>query len=340
MESRSWTLPVVSVVLGITSFLLFVVFWIVIVSAPAETGGCGGGASGAGPDSSLYLFGLSLGAGFAGVITGILAWKRAQRRALAMLGMLAGLFPLTYVALLTLYVTFHVSRCATIDASAVGSLRTICNAEETYKNTYTSGYSETLAKLGGFPVGSNPTVGEDLYYRFTYVPIKDSSTGKVETYAAYADPLDGKGSHYFSDPKGTIHETTEPRQANSQDPIVERSKEPRPFYVTSDLEKLTHFEYSYAKSHGGSFSQDLTQLEGGLIGAGLIDELLASGKKGQYAFKYTAHRNPKTNKVESFEVWADPMVSGHTHFFADQTGIIRSTKEPRPSSPSDPPLPD
>jgi type IV pilus assembly protein PilA len=63
----------------------------------------------------------------------------------------------------------------------------------------------------------------------------------------------------------------------------------------------------------------------GANAAGLLDDVLVSGQKAGYLFKYEP--GPSQNGViNSYEVTADPITpdaSGTRHFFTDQTGIIR-----------------
>lgn len=66
-----------------------------------------------------------------------------------------------------------------------------------------------------------------------------------------------------------------------------------------------------------------------------IDNILASGTKQGYEFKY------KFIDAEHFQVYANPVYPGRTgvrYFFVDETGVIRanSTQE---AGPDDPPVP-
>lgn len=60
--------------------------------------------------------------------------------------------------------------------------------------------------------------------------------------------------------------------------------------------------------------------------AGLIDDNLAAGMKSNFRFHYAAGTPASQDAIRTYAVHADPMDSeyaGTTHYFTDQTGVIR-----------------
>jgi len=106
------------------------------------------------------------------------------------------------------------SRIAANQASAIGSLRTLNTAEESYSSTFNAGYSSTLLQLGPPAPGISATAsaaglldsvlvaGVKSGYNFTYAPKALDAQGKYTGYTVNADPsqagLTGT-SHYFTD---------------------------------------------------------------------------------------------------------------------------------------------
>jgi type IV pilus assembly protein PilA len=63
-------------------------------------------------------------------------------------------------------------------------------------------------------------------------------------------------------------------------------------------------------------------------GEGLIDDVLANGKKSGYAFTYKITAMDNHGWPSAFAVNADPLdpgTSGRRHFFTDETGVIRES---------------
>lgn len=59
--------------------------------------------------------------------------------------------------------------------------------------------------------------------------------------------------------------------------------------------------------------------------AGLIDEVLASGVSLGYRFTYVAGKPKRGKRVETYTLSADPVQPDEgTHYFTDETGVIRS----------------
>jgi hypothetical protein len=77
--------------------------------------------------------------------------------------------------------------------------------------------------------------------------------------------------------------------------------------------------------------------------AGLIDQVLASGVScfgGCYRFSYIAGPVDSNGKVSTYTIHADPIehrAKSKTHYFTDQTGVIRQ-EEDREAYASSPPI--
>ena len=113
-------------------------------------------------------------------------------------------------------------------ASAVASLRTINSAEVTYASTYNTGYSVTLAQLGGAGIATMNNAelidavlasGQKSSYAFFYVScpaapgpnmgaMGNGACNPVSTYQASANPLGGVGAanFYYTDASGVIRQ--------------------------------------------------------------------------------------------------------------------------------------
>jgi len=87
------------------------------------------------------------------------------------------------------------------------------------------------------------------------------------------------------------------------------------------------------------FAQSLKQL--GPDGSGRLESVLASGKKDGYVFRLTTEPKDTRKPATNFQLSARPVkpaVKGQRSFCTDETGIIRSTSEPRPATAADPPI--
>lgn len=338
--SRTGLLSRLSALLGVTALVFFIVFFFAVNSASRHDGGCGGGQLSAPFDVPMFVLLLATGAALAAVITGVLARRKGQKGAGPVTGIVLGALPFSLAALTVIFIVLFPARCGPNVPREILSLHTICTSETTYALNF-GGYSETLAQLGGdgFPTLDKELVsGKDGDYTFRYVPLGNLAIQGAQSYAVYADPVNDKDAHYFTDPTGVIRKTSEARSANAHDPTVDESQESG--YRIGDLEEINRCEKSYASRHGGTFSKDLEPFRATPKKANLIEPVLASGVKYQYKFKYVGRKNPKTQKIESYEVYADPLESGLPHYFADQTEVIRKTIEPRQANLKDPPLPD
>jgi prepilin-type N-terminal cleavage/methylation domain-containing protein len=122
------------------------------------------------------------------------------------------------------------ARAAANQASAVGSLRTLNTAEVTYASTYNTGYSFTLAALGGTGITTINNAelidtvlaaGTKSSYNFYYVAcpaapgpnaggMANGGCTLVMNYQVSANPLGGVGSgnYYYTDASGIMRQNT------------------------------------------------------------------------------------------------------------------------------------
>jgi type II secretory pathway pseudopilin PulG len=73
--------------------------------------------------------------------------------------------------------------------------------------------------------------------------------------------------------------------------------------------------------------------------AGLIDDVLASGRKGGFIYTYTPGETSESGIITTYTIHADPIApdSDSRHFFTDETGVIRSQRG-FPATAQSPPL--
>ena len=75
--------------------------------------------------------------------------------------------------------------------------------------------------------------------------------------------------------------------------------------------------------------------------AGLIDDVLASGRKSGYDFTYTPGTPDAKGVITTYGVSARQVMfgkGGYRNYFTDQTGVMRATPDDRPATAQDPPL--
>lgn len=165
---------------------------------------------------------------------------RLRGKGMAVAGLVLGYLWLAGFMLVILISAFiYHSRVLANQASTVGSLRTINSAAITYKSTYNHGYPPTLAVLGP-PNAESPNSSVapsdkaagliDDYlaaslksnYRFTYSAGPADSTGKIQTYAIHANPMEPGVSgklYYFTDQTNVIR-CEKGRVANEHSPPI------------------------------------------------------------------------------------------------------------------------
>jgi hypothetical protein len=84
-----------------------------------------------------------------------------------------------------------------------------------------------------------------------------------------------------------------------------------------------------------------TLRELGPAGAGLLEPVIASGKKDGYRYRLVAERATANQPARHYVVVARPikrLVKSQRSFFTDETGVIRFTTENRAARGADPPL--
>jgi len=149
---------------------------------------------------------------------------RLKGAGMALAGLIFGYAGLVFLPFLLIIAAIAIpnllrARMAANQASAVGSLRVLCTAAETYAATFEHGFPHSLTDLG--PPAGNETrsaqaadlidsflaSGRKSGYEFTYVPGEIDSNGYALAYTIHADPLDEHSTgrdHYFADQTGII----------------------------------------------------------------------------------------------------------------------------------------
>jgi len=124
------------------------------------------------------------------------------------------------------------SKMSANEASAIQSLRTINTAEASYSIQFGSGFSTTLAQLGGTGSVASPTnallidnvlaTGTKSGYNFTYVVTATDPVGNPSAYSVNGNPLQvGQTGrrYFFTDESFTIRQNpTTP--ATATDPSI------------------------------------------------------------------------------------------------------------------------
>jgi type IV pilus assembly protein PilA len=104
--------------------------------------------------------------------------------------------------------------------------------------------------------------------------------------------------------------------------------------AVSSLRSITTAEVVYSTTYNIGYSTSLNALggNGGTIGptnAGLIDSVLSAGSKSGYTFTYVALSSDANGNILTYAANADPVLpgtTGDTHFYVDQTSLIRSNQ--------------
>jgi len=247
--------------------------------------------------------------------------------------------------------------------SAVYALFTIIDSESAYAMTYKTGYSPTLAVLGGSAgtpssasaaglIDEELAAGKKHGYTFTYKPGPADASGHIKTYVVVARPVKfgktGDGS-FFTDESGVVHMTSEDRPATAKDPPLawQASEDRAP--AIGDLRNINITEDVYLQWYKTGYSPTLAALGGYSKGtpasasaAGLLDDELAAGKTHGYTFTYKPGPADASGQVKTYTVVARPIKFGKTYpwnFFTDESGEIRHTTADRPATAKDPPIP-
>ena len=100
--------------------------------------------------------------------------------------------------------------------------------------------------------------------------------------------------------------------------------------AVANLRTINIANVAYMTTYGIGFAGSLTKLAGNTVivdsnAAGLIDEVLASGKKNGYAYSYTPGAADTLGHINFYTITAKPMSPGTTgdrYFFTNQTDII------------------
>jgi hypothetical protein len=131
--------------------------------------------------------------------------------------------------------------------------------------------------------------------------------------------------------------------------ISRESGVPSQSSAVGSLRTLNLSEVAYETTYPGGYSPSLAALSGtenatstaSAAAAGLIDNVLASGKKNGYTFTYVPGLKDAHGKIQTYTISARPSLECHgsPSYFTDQTGVIHMTNEDRPATVNDPPLP-
>lgn len=240
------------------------------------------------------------------------------------------------------------------------------SACDTYYRRYNS-YPVGLANLGFSRGTHSPSAanlledglagGRSSGYLYTYVADAITADGRVVGFRLEAVPeVFGKtGRRRLSaDQSGVVRYTDDGREPKAVDPaITPSSNEPddvrEPFFVRANEKhafEILRVLWAACRAYRVRYRiyplslQHLGPPETGTpseMGAGLIDQALASGTLRDYVYEY---RVEATNQfATSFHVVARPQVfvrTGRISFLMDSSGVIRFTAENRSPSASDP----
>jgi prepilin-type N-terminal cleavage/methylation domain-containing protein len=115
--------------------------------------------------------------------------------------------------------------------------------------------------------------------------------------------------------------------------------------AVSSLRSITTANVVYSTTYQIGYALTLTDLGGsGAVvnstSAWLIDSVLSSGNKSGYTFTYAATSSDNSGNILTYTANADPVLvgtTGDTHFYVDQTSIIRSNQS-QPAGLNDTPV--
>ena len=115
--------------------------------------------------------------------------------------------------------------------------------------------------------------------------------------------------------------------------------------AVQNLRNITTAELVYSTTYGINFTDGLSKLSGNGItvdqnNAGLIDEVLASGRKSGYVYTFSVLTTDAQGHPSTYSVAADPQIpgsSGQRHFYTEESCLIRSNGSV-PAGPLDLPI--
>ncbi len=123
------------------------------------------------------------------------------------------------------------------------------------------------------------------------------------------------------------------------------SEPPDPERALGCVRTINTAEVTYASTYNKGYSRTLAAM--GMTpgwtkptpdAAGLIDDMLTSGKMAGYIFNYKPGERNTEGRINAYTVTARPLQwrKGVVNYFTDQTGVIRWTKEDRAPTAKDP----
>lgn len=117
--------------------------------------------------------------------------------------------------------------------------------------------------------------------------------------------------------------------------------------AAGSLRTINTAQTTYAETYKKGYSPSLKALgpppgngQPSASAAGLIDDVLASGKKSGYFFVYMPGSPDKAGHIKTYTLVARPVNGAGTNsYFSDESGLIRQTSEDRLATAKDPPIP-
>ena len=195
----------------------------------------------------ICSFFFSVLTGIPAVILGHLAHAEIRRSAgrlqgegMALAGLILGYVSVVFIPIVLIIAAIAIpnllrAKMAANEASAVGSLRTICVASVNYDQLYRHGFPSSLAALGPDENGAtaspehaglidvNLALGSKSGYIFTYNATSTRNDGTLDAFQVNADPMtpDTTGvRHFFVDQTGVIR-WQEDSPANENSPPIQ-----------------------------------------------------------------------------------------------------------------------
>jgi len=230
----------------------------------------------------------------------------------------------------------------------IAALRQIVGAQATHQATAGNGNFGSLAQLGQENIIDNVLASGEKYGYFFTLTTQNRTTTVPASFQVVVVPRQYRKTgirSFYVDTSGVIRGADKQgAPANQNDPpIVESyacsSVSECEAGAIASLRTLLNAQATYQATVGngnyGGFQ--------GLLQAGLIDQILASGIKYEYNFQITII-NSEPNTPARFYVVAVPQTyqqTGVRSFYIDQTGIIRGAdKQGAAANQNDPPIPE